>query len=173
MNIYLSVLHEQDDKALFEFECRNRSYFEEFVPSRGEEYYQYSLFQLKHQELLQEQKKRVSIFFLIKEEETGMIVGRLNVVDIDTKNQSGELGYRVGQEFTGKGIASKALHLLLQDADQYELREIHAKTTSGNSASQRILEKCGFTLTSIENNGVELNGKTMNFLHYKWRSYLP
>ena len=68
-------------------------------------------------------------------------MGRINFVDVDSTYQIGHLGYRIGKEFTGLGVASKAVALLLEDS---VLKEIHSKTTQNNIGSQLVLKKNGF-----------------------------
>lgn len=55
-----------------------------------------------------------------------------------------EVGYWVGKEFWGKGIATKALTEFL---NQVKTRPLVAHVAKHNIASRRVLEKCGFTLT--------------------------
>ena len=55
-----------------------------------------------------------------------------------------EVGYWVGKEFWGKGIATKALEEFL---NQVKIRPLVAHVAKHNVASRRVLEKCGFTLT--------------------------
>lgn len=54
-----------------------------------------------------------------------------------------EVGYWLGREFWGKGIATPALTLLLQ---QVTTRPLYAHVVKHNHASNRVLQKCGFTL---------------------------
>jgi RimJ/RimL family protein N-acetyltransferase len=54
-----------------------------------------------------------------------------------------EVGYWVGKEFWGKGIATKALAEFL---NQVKTRPLVAYVAKHNVASRRVLEKCGFTL---------------------------
>ena len=68
----------------------------------------------------------------------GDILGRMNLVDSDHERGSAELGYRVGADAAGKGIASQALKLLLTEYIQpLGIREVQAKTTAENIASQK------------------------------------
>ncbi|WJE50392.1 GNAT family N-acetyltransferase [Bacillus cereus] len=164
MEIYIGKLKEQDAEELFAFECYNRAFFEKMVPSRGEDYYEYETFQCKHDELLKEQKEGISSFYLIRNMEK-TIVGRINLVDIEKDRQLGYLGYRVGKDFVSKGIASKAVQLLLNQAVNEQITEIHAKTTNTNIASQMVLEKSGFSRTAINKKATELN----DFIHYVWK----
>jgi RimJ/RimL family protein N-acetyltransferase len=52
-----------------------------------------------------------------------------------------EVGYWLGKEFWGKGIASAALAEFLKVVS---IRPLHAHVVHHNTASRRILEKCGF-----------------------------
>jgi RimJ/RimL family protein N-acetyltransferase len=55
-----------------------------------------------------------------------------------------EVGYWLGREFWGKGIATRALTLFLQ---QVTARPLYAYVAKHNLASIRVLEKCDFTIT--------------------------
>ena len=53
-----------------------------------------------------------------------------------------EVGYWVGKEYWGKGIATRALAEFLT---QVKTRPLVAHVAKHNVASRRVLEKCGFT----------------------------
>src|SRR5262245_2429549 len=57
--------------------------------------------------------------------------------------QSGErrIGYWLGKEYWGKGIASAALAQFLRHV---EARPLYARVAKRNVASIRVLQKCGF-----------------------------
>ena len=52
-----------------------------------------------------------------------------------------EVGYWLGREFWGKGIATQALSLFLEHVAS---RPLYAYVVKHNIASIRVLEKCGF-----------------------------
>jgi RimJ/RimL family protein N-acetyltransferase len=58
-----------------------------------------------------------------------------------------EVGYWLGREYWGKGIATRALSLFLE---QVTARPLYAYVAKHNLASIRVLQKCGFTITSEE-----------------------
>jgi RimJ/RimL family protein N-acetyltransferase len=58
-----------------------------------------------------------------------------------------EVGYWLGREFWGQGIATRALALFLQ---QVTSRPLYAYVAKHNLASIRVLEKCGFAITREE-----------------------
>ncbi len=53
------------------------------------------------------------------------------------------MGYWIGREFWGQGIASRALDLFLQEETR---RPLYAHVAVHNLASRRVLEKCGFSM---------------------------
>ena len=55
------------------------------------------------------------------------------------------VGYWIGKEHWGHGIASAALAALLDDVTT---RPLHARAAKHNVASIRVLEKCGFAISA-------------------------
>ena len=53
-----------------------------------------------------------------------------------------EVGYWIGREFWGRGVATLALSAFMQEVEE---RPIYAGVAETNVASIRVLEKCGFT----------------------------
>lgn len=141
------------------------------VPNRGSKYFEFEYFQKLLDDLLIEQADGNSYFYLIRNEEKE-IVGRINLVDIDAETRISSLGYRVGEKFTKKGVATAAVKLILGVAKNNKINEVHAKTTSNNLASQIVLEKSGFSSyqNEADTTSVQLNGEHVNFVHYIWRN---
>ncbi|CAM3901842.1 Ribosomal-protein-serine acetyltransferase [Bacillus mobilis] len=137
MKIYIEQLKKHDAKDLFTFELTNKSFFETMVPNRGSQYFDFEYFQKLLDDLLIEQADGDSYFYLIRNEEKE-IVGRINLVNIDTETRSSSLGYRVGEKFTKKGVATAAVQLVLKVAKNNEINEVLAKTTTNNLASQIV-----------------------------------
>ncbi len=53
------------------------------------------------------------------------------------------VGYWIGKEYWGKGVATKALSEFL---GHVQARPLYARVAKHNIASIRVLEKCGFTI---------------------------
>lgn len=75
----------------------------------------------------------------------GVVVGNIGSWEQDAMRL---VGYWIGREHWGKGIATRALSefLVLEPA-----RPLHAWVASHNLASIRVLEKCGFHTVLNEN----------------------
>jgi RimJ/RimL family protein N-acetyltransferase len=59
-----------------------------------------------------------------------------------------EVGYWIGKEFWGRGVATAALRRFL---DLVPTRPLYGHVAKHNAASIRVLEKCGFTPAPMEN----------------------
>jgi RimJ/RimL family protein N-acetyltransferase len=59
--------------------------------------------------------------------------------------QSGEreVGYWLGKQYWGQGVATRALTAFL---DHVQVRPLYAHVVKHNLASRRVLEKCGFAI---------------------------
>lgn len=156
------MLKENDAEELFVFECGNREFFEKMVPSRGEAYYHFDTFIIRHQEVLREQKNGFSQFYLVRNV-AREIIGRINLIDIDRINDTAEIGFRVGEEHGGKGVGNKALQQLFNT-----ILPIRGKTTTANQGSQKVLERNGFKKVGIGKDEFDMNGQRMRFIHYLW-----
>ncbi|KON90118.1 acetyltransferase [Sporosarcina globispora] len=167
MDIFIEKLQKNDAVNLLQFELENRIFFEEMVPTRGDDYYTPEIFNERLAALLDEQIQGVSQFYLIKDRNQ-KVLGRINLVDFDEYQKVCHLGYRIGQEHTRKGIASKALALLLESLIDTTIRVIKAKTTTNNIASQKVLEKNGFEKVDTSDEQIEINKQKVNFIFYKW-----
>lgn len=74
----------------------------------------------------------------------GAVAG--NVVSWDQSGQR-EVGYWLGREYWGRGIATLALSILL---GELRMRPLYAHVVRHNIASQRVLQKCGFRMSGAD-----------------------
>jgi RimJ/RimL family protein N-acetyltransferase len=82
----------------------------------------------------------------------GLVAG--NIVSWEHDGER-DVGYWIGREHWGKGIATAALSAFLAEVDT---RPLHAHVAAHNVGSIRVLEKCGFERTSTppaDTDGVE------------------
>ncbi|MFE2211620.1 GNAT family N-acetyltransferase [Streptomyces canus] len=127
--------------AILAFELANREYFATFVSDRGDEFFE--RFTDRFNALLAEQDAGTCAFHVLVAED-GSVLGRFNLVDIE--NGTADLGYRVAQHATGRGVATATVRELCRlAATRYGLDTLCAATSHENAASQRVLAKAGFT----------------------------
>jgi RimJ/RimL family protein N-acetyltransferase len=69
-----------------------------------------------------------------------------------------EVGYWLGKEYWGKGIATQALEQFLE---YVATRPLYAHVAKHNLGSRRVLEKCGFTVSGEDSYFSEALGKSV------------
>lgn len=74
-------------------------------------------------------------------EADGQVAGNMLSWEMDGKR---EVGYWLGREFWGRGIATEALKQFL---DEIKIRPLVAHVAKHNIGSKRVLEKCEFAVT--------------------------
>jgi RimJ/RimL family protein N-acetyltransferase len=70
-----------------------------------------------------------------------------------------EISYWIGKEFWGKGIATRACMMLLNEIED---RPLYARAAKDNIVSIRVLEKCGFVKTGVEKAFANARGKEID-----------
>jgi RimJ/RimL family protein N-acetyltransferase len=73
----------------------------------------------------------------------GRVVGNIGSWEHDGER---DVGYWIGREEWGKGVATAALSAFL---DELHTRPLHAHVATHNVGSIRVLEKCGFVRTGL------------------------
>ncbi|MFE9022369.1 GNAT family N-acetyltransferase [Streptomyces sp. NPDC007808] len=139
--VKLERLRADHAEAVLTFERENREYFARSIPDRGDAYF--SDFPTRHAALLAEQDAGICHFHVVLDDE-GRLVGRINLIDVE--DGAAELGYRVGEHATGKGVATAAVAEVCRVAGTtYGLTSLFAVTTLDNLASRAVLERNAFT----------------------------
>jgi RimJ/RimL family protein N-acetyltransferase len=69
-----------------------------------------------------------------------------------------EVTYWLGREFWGRGIATRALTAFLE---YQTTRPIYARAAKDNSASLRVLQKCGFVITGEDKGYANARGQVI------------
>lgn len=69
-------------------------------------------------------------------------LGHVQLIKI---NEGWEIGYHIAKPYTGKEYATDALSLFLNYIKYYtNIKEVYGVVLKENTASRRVLEKCGF-----------------------------
>ena len=107
----------------------------------------------------------VNIFAI---EVNGEAVGSIGIFpqsDIHEKNA--EMGYWLAEPFWGNGIVTRAIGEIVEYGfNTFEITRIFARPFSTNPASQRVLEKAGFTCEVRLKNAIYKNGNYIDEMIY-------
>ncbi len=138
----LQLLRADHADRLLTFETDNRAFFARTVDDRGDDYF--TTFPDHHQAVLDDQAKG-SLRFHVLVADDGEILGRFNLYDLE--NGTAELGFRLAEKATGKGVATAAVRELCDRAKGYGLRSLRACADVSNRGSRRVLQRAGFVQT--------------------------
>ena len=85
----------------------------------------------------------------------------------DVARRSAEIGYWLGEEFWGRGIATDALIAVTDLAfAKHDLCRVYAHVFDWNHASARVLEKAGYAFEGRLRKSVTKEGQTIDQLMY-------
>jgi [ribosomal protein S5]-alanine N-acetyltransferase len=98
----------------------------------------------------------------------GEAVGGIGyTLQYDVDRRSAEIGYWLGEEFWGRGIATEALIVVTKHAfANHDLCRVYAHVFDWNPASARVLEKAGFAFEGRMRKSVTKEGQTIDQLMY-------
>lgn len=98
----------------------------------------------------------------------GELVGSVGITPgTGWKQHLAEIGYWVGEDYWGHGIATAALGEMTTLAfEQLGFRKLFAPVLAPNTASMRVLEKNGYRLEGVHRQEVEKHGEYFDTYHY-------
>ena len=89
------------------------------------------------------------------------------ILQVDVAYRSAEIGYWLGEEFWGRGLATNALKAVTDLAFmQHDICRLYAHVFEWNTASARVLEKAGYIVEGRLKKSVTKDGKTIDQLMY-------
>ena len=98
-----------------------------------------------------------------------MFVGSIGLKNIDIINKKASLGYWIGEEYWGKGIATESARLTINHAlssPNLGLREVISYVLPENKPSIHVLEKSGMKKKGEVNEYHEISKRYRNSLKY-------
>ena len=140
MNIQLRNVLESDLPVLFEHQADPVANQMAAFPARDRDSF------LAHWKKILAYESNLIRIILFEEQVAGTIMS----FDMDSKR---EIGYWLGRQYWGKGIATQALtqFLVLE-----RTRPLYGYVVKHNFGSRRVLEKCGFSFYGEDGNDVVL-----------------
>ena len=94
-------------------------------------------------------------------------IGYIQLCQID--DGSWEIGYHVAKQFTGQGYATEAVKAFLPAmAQKLNIKEVQRKSNAENTASESVLEKCGFV--QIYQGAGNYQGKEAQIVKTVWKN---
>jgi ribosomal-protein-serine acetyltransferase len=95
------------------------------------------------------------------------LAGLISYIWIDWPHRSTEIGYWLGEAFQGQGIMTRACRFLVDHAfDELKLNRVQIRCAVGNTKSQAIPERLGFTNEGTLRQAGRLYGRFVDIVIY-------
>ena len=162
----LRLLSRSDSKPLLLFETENQAWFESHINPREVGFYSDEGIKKHIEEFLSQHQRKAMLPMLIIDD-NGEIAGRINLTDINLVLREAYLGYRLGENCTGRGIAKRAVEKIIQEAKELNVETLIAFASVDNIASQKVLVHNGFVEMKTHENFAEVQGKNIDCIEYQ------
>ena len=157
-----------DAEQLTKLMVESRDFMRRYEPDREPEF-----FTVEHQRKgiaanLAAYERGEMIPHVILDDDT-IVVGRINLVTIVRGPfQSCSLGYWVGEQYNGRGHATRAVAAIKRVAfNEHGLHRIEASVLLDNLASQRVLERNGFARFGVAPTYLKIAGAWQDMAIYQ------
>lgn len=134
-------------KEVFELVEKNKEYLRKWLPwvDKTESVEDTTKYLFSQEEEIKE-KQTVQYGIYLDEK----LIGKLSIMNISTSDKSGEIGYWLSEEFSGKGYMTEAVKLLETEGfENIGLNRIQIKCDIENNASIKVAEKCNYQFEGI------------------------
>ena len=157
---YIRPLVPQDAKDLTNLLIRNIDYWTKFEPRHKGIYYTEYTQQNKIMDSMRLRSVQLEYLCGIFDE-SDTLIGQISLYGIKRLPfSSGFIGYALDEQYSGKGIASEAVSLMVHFAFySLQLNRVEAYVSPTNIASIRVLEKVGFLQEGLLKQLLYINGK--------------
>lgn len=92
-------------------------------------------------------------FYFIKDKKTGELFGSIDLMDVNVKDKSGEIGFWLKTKATGNGYMAEALKALEKEAFENGFHRIQIKNDTKNIRSVNVTRNAGYHLDGVLREG--------------------
>ena len=106
--------------------------------------------------------------FAIREKKSSNLIGIFVECEVDQKNHSLEIGYGLGSKSWGNGYMTEIVQAMLDYYFRYtDFRTVYASFFPENTASKKVMEKCGMNYSHTVEKEFSYLGKERDLIYYK------
>jgi ribosomal-protein-alanine N-acetyltransferase len=165
--VSLREVSHADVAAMTEMMVRNRADIERVGPANSDGFFTTAGMTRRIDEVIDESARGQRHYWTIRVD--GALAGDISISHIQRGAlQNANLGYLVDVAFRGRGVATAAVRLAVEHAfGEVGLHRLEAGVMPSNVASQRVLERAGFTRVGITRSLLYIAGRWEDHILYE------
>ncbi len=119
-------------------------------------------------DILERAQNRTYYPYILTEDQTGKIVGYLDLKNIDWSIPKSEVGCYIDELYAGKGITTKAFSVFCEFCFKaYGFEKLFLRTHETNTSARRVAEKCGFEKEGVLRKDYKTSsGELVDLIYY-------
>lgn len=159
LGLVIRYLEPEDAEQLTEFHIRNREHLEATSPHRPETFF---TVEYQHEELSRHvTERRADKRYVYGVWLDDRLIGRIALNEVVRGPfQNAFIGYMMDKDCLNKGYMTRAVRDVIRQAFRdLSLHRVEASILPENRASQRVIEKCGFTRLGLAERLLNINGE--------------
>jgi [ribosomal protein S5]-alanine N-acetyltransferase len=166
--VTIRLVRPDDSEALASLLTANREFLTPWTPVRADSYFTTEGQRALITEALEGHQDGSDLPCVIADQ-SERLIGQVVLTEIRRGPvQSGSVGYWVSLECNGRGVASRALELIVREAfGTLDLHRVTAATLLANHASQRVLQSAGFTRIGVAESAYKIDGRWQDHVLYQ------
>ena len=163
----LRPFRRRDADALFRAVAASQQALAEYLPWAARAYTRSSAVLFIRDSMRSWREAKAYDFTVRRPEEPGRHVGNVSIWHLSRSSRSGEIGYWIRTDDTGRGIATEAAREALRIGfAELGLHRLILRIAVGNTSSERVAEKLGFTREGVLREEIQVGGRWMD--HSLW-----
>jgi ribosomal-protein-alanine N-acetyltransferase len=157
-----------DHAAWMQLRCQGESFLRPWEPSWSPDHLHRSAFRnrVSWARRAREEGRALPLFLIRREDDR--LLGAITLDNIRRgPSQTGQVGYWIGEEFARQGLMTEALSGLVGHAfGTLDLSRIEAACLPENTASRKLLDRCGFGYEGVARSYLQIDGRWRDHVLY-------
>lgn len=166
---FISLIVPEDAPGLYSLMASNNAYFQLYFPGTVGANTSLPHSTIFIAKILKDTALKKQYLFTIKSKDE--LIGLVYIKELDWEKKQGEFAYCIAENFSKKGIISKAIkHITTIAFTELNIENLIIIAHKTNIASIKVAEKCGFTHTkTLKNEFTPTGGKPVDMELYELR----
>lgn len=162
------IIKEEDMLSFFQLIENNRIRLEDFFAGIVSKTNKLTDTEIFIEEIIDRSINRTYFPYVVIDTGTQKPVGYIDVKNIDWSIPKAELGYFMDEKYTGKGLATNTVNLVINYLfNELRFVKLFLRIHEQNKSSRRLAEKCGFITEGIIRKEYKTtSGKIVDLMYY-------